>query len=165
MKKALYAAAAFALHTTSSAFAAPGHSGGHGHDMVVGRPGDASHVDRTVEVRMVETEDGRMLFEPSSLDVRRGETIRFALVNDGVLEHEFVLDDLAKNQEHKALMERFPEMEHDDPNSARLAPGGDGEIIWTFTNEGTFEFACLIPGHYESGMHAAVRVSDRTPTN
>lgn len=127
--------------------------------MAVGKPGDTSHVDRTVKVRMLETDDGRMIFEPSSLDVRRGETIRFALVNDGVLEHEFVLDDLAKNQEHKKLMERFPEMEHDDPNSLRLEPGANGEILWQFTNEGTFEFACLIPGHYESGMHAAVTVS------
>ena len=78
--------------------------------MAVGKPGDTSHVDRTVKVRMLETDDGRMIFEPSSLDVRRGETIRFALVNDGVLEHEFVLDDLAKNQEHKKLMERFPNL-------------------------------------------------------
>ena len=165
MKHAFYAAAAIALLATSSAFAAPGHSGGHAQHMAVGEPGDASHVDRTVEVRMFETDNGEMLFEPSSLDVRRGETIRFALANDGALEHEFVLDDPEKNQEHKELMERFPEMEHDDPNSARIAPGHDGEIVWTFTNAGPFEFACLIPGHYESGMHAAVRVSDRTPTN
>jgi uncharacterized cupredoxin-like copper-binding protein len=160
----MIAAASFLLLAATAANAGPGHSGDH-HEMAVGKPGDASHVDRTVEIRMFETEDGEMLFEPSSLEVRRGETIRFTLANDGEVEHEFVLDDPAKNQEHKELMQRFPEMEHDDPNAIRLEPGHRGEIVWTFTNAGTFEFACLIPGHYESGMHAAVQVSGPRLTN
>ena len=33
-------------------------------------------------------------------------------------------------------MEKFPEMEHDDPNAIRLAPGETGEIVWTFANAG-----------------------------
>jgi len=50
-------------------------------------------------------------------------------------------------------------MEHDDPNAIRLAPGKSGVIAWKFTQSGEFEFACLIPGHRESGMIglAAVR--------
>jgi uncharacterized cupredoxin-like copper-binding protein len=158
------AAAGLVLLAATAANAGPGHSGDHD-EMAVGKPGNAAQVDRTVEIRMHETDDGQMLFEPASLEVSRGETIRFALANDGALDHEFVLDDPAKNQEHKEVMQRFPEMEHDDPNSARLAPGANGEIVWTFTNEGTFEFACLIPGHYESGMHAAVEVIDGTAAN
>jgi Cu/Ag efflux protein CusF len=57
------------------------------------------------------------------------------------------------------------DMEHDDPNSVRLDSGMEGEVIWTFANEGTFEFACLIPGHYESGMHGPITVaqSDEAP--
>ena len=39
-----------------------------------------------------------------------------------------------------------------DPNSIRLAPGTRGEIIWNFANAGELGFACLIPGHYDSGM-------------
>ena len=34
-------------------------------------------------------------------------------------------------------------------------------MIWTFTNAGTFEFACLIPGHYESGMHGPISVGEQ----
>ena len=49
-------------------------------------------------------------------------------------------------------------MEHDDPNGKRLAPGRLREIVWRFTKAGTFEFACLIPGHYESGMNGTVVV-------
>ena len=51
-------------------------------------------------------------------------------------------------------------MEHDDPNSVRLDVAQTGEIIWSFTNAGSFEFACLIPGHYEAGMHSDVVVAN-----
>jgi uncharacterized cupredoxin-like copper-binding protein len=55
-------------------------------------------------------------------------------------------------------MEKNPDMEHDDPNGRRLNPDGSSEIVWRFTKAGTFEFACLIPGHYESGMKGTVVV-------
>ena len=135
------------------------HKRGHGDKMAVGMPGDASHVDRTVEVSMIETETGEMLFEPRDLAFGEGETVRFVIRNDGEQEHEFVLDTTEANQEHKAMMERFPEMEHDDPNSIRLESGETGEIVWTFTNDGSFEFACLILGHYEFGTHGSVVVN------
>ncbi|MEM5473637.1 cupredoxin family protein [Hoeflea sp. AS60] len=143
------------------AFASGTHAGGHHDEMDVGKPGDASSVSRTIMVSMSETDDGRMLFEPALLEVKNGETIRFAIKNAGELEHEFVLDTHHNNEEHKALMAKFPEMEHDDPNAIRLVEGADGEIIWTFSKTGTFEFACLIPGHYESGMKGDITVAGK----
>ena len=62
-------------------------------------------------------------------------------------------------KKHKALMEKFPEMEHADPNSIRLEPGAKGEIIWKFSASGEFQFACLIPGHMEAGMQGPVLVN------
>ena len=114
----------------------------------------------TAGTMMIETDDGDMIFDTKSLEVKAGETIRFAIQNKGELEHEFVLDTIEKNAEHKTLMQEFPEMEHDDPNAIRLDEGKSGEIIWSFTNAGTFEFACLIPGHYESGMFGSITVAD-----
>jgi multidrug efflux pump subunit AcrA (membrane-fusion protein) len=35
---------------------------------------------------------------------------------------------------------------------------GNGELVWKFTKRGKFEFACLIPGHYEKGMFGKVVV-------
>ncbi len=143
---------------------ASGHAHGQGHadnmhdELAVGMPGSIDNVTRTVEIIMKETDDGDMIFEPAALDIKEGETIRFEIKNTGELDHEFVLDDVAAIMEHKAVMDKFPEMEHDDPNSARLAPGEEGEVIWSFTNTGSFEFACLIPGHYESGMRGDVVV-------
>ncbi|UWQ57787.1 copper-binding protein [Leisingera caerulea] len=156
MNKILSAAILAAL-TASPAFAAGTHGGGHHDEMEVGKPGETGHADREIAVTMKETDDGEMLFEPSSLSFAKGETIKFVISNAGELEHEFVLDTPVRNLHHKEMMAKM-EMEHDDPNSVRLDPGQTGEIVWTFSNPGTFEFACLIPGHYESGMHGPVAV-------
>ncbi len=154
----LILASLLSVGTLSTAYA--GGTGEHSHDeMEVGRPGAEAEVTRTVAIRMYETEDGEYLYEPRDLAVAAGETIRFDIVNEGENDHEFVLDTMPKNAEHKALMEQFPEMEHDDPNAVRLGPGEKGSIIWTFSNAGTFEFACLMPGHYEAGMRSPVAVN------
>lgn len=142
------------------AIAAGNHAGGHG-EMAVGEPGQKTKVTQTIRVSMKETDDGRMVFTPDSFKVRKGQTIRFAVKNDGEVDHEFVLDQEDKVMEHKALMEKFPEMEHDDPNAIRLAPGESGEIVWKFTNDGVFKVACLVPGHYDAGMHGNVTVAEK----
>jgi uncharacterized cupredoxin-like copper-binding protein len=61
--------------------------------------------------------------------------------------------------EHKAGMERLPHMEHADLNAIRISPQGKDEIVWAFTSVGKFEFACLIPGHFELGMKGALTVT------
>lgn len=43
-------------------------------------------------------------------------------------------------------------MEHNDPNSVLIEPGATKELIWTFTKSAGLEFACNVPGHYQSGM-------------
>lgn len=132
------------------------HAGGA---TAAGQPGKKSEVTRVIEVTMTETEDGAMVFSPKQFKIKRGETIRFAIANKGATDHEFVLDDHANMTKHKALMEKFPEMEHADANSIRLEPGAKGDIIWKFSASGEFQFACLIPGHMEAGMHGPVLVN------
>ena len=136
-----------------------GHGDGHAEMMMIGAPGDATKVDRTITVIMVETDNGEMLLEGDEMTFKTGETIRFVIENKGELEHEFVLDTMERNAEHKIEMAKM-DMEHDDPNRIRLDAGASGEVIWTFANDGTFEAACLIPGHYESGMYRAVAVGE-----
>ena len=143
---------------TGPAFAAGSHTDSHDKMMKIGKPGKASQVSRSIEVTMKETDDGQMIFEPDILKIRKGETIRFVIKNAGELEHEIVFDDHQEAMKHKALMEKSQEMEHDDPNAVRLEAGAQGEILWTFLNESEFEFACLIPGHYEAGMKGQLNV-------
>lgn len=153
MKKMILAAAVALLST--SAIASPGHDD----DMAAGEPGEKSKVTQTIMVTMKETDDGKMLYVPNSFKVKEGQTIRFKIRNSGETNHEFVLDTQDKIMEHKAVMAKNPDMEHDDPNSIRLVPGKSGDIIWKFSKTGTFTFACLIPGHYEAGMHGELSVS------
>ncbi|MCK3780194.1 plastocyanin/azurin family copper-binding protein [Ensifer sesbaniae] len=159
MKAAIFGILVAAL--ASPALASGNHAGGHGEAMAVGEPGKKANATQTIRVTMKETDDGKMIFTPSTFKVRKGQTVVFAIKNAGELDHEFVLDQEDKIIEHKAAMEKFPEMEHDDPNAIRLAAGESGEIIWKFTNDGTFKIACLVPGHYDAGMHGDVTVAGK----
>ncbi|QPC88993.1 copper oxidase (plasmid) [Mesorhizobium sp. NBSH29] len=161
MKKILIATAVAAL-TVTAALAAGKHAGGHGEEgMAIGQPAGEAKPKRTINVVMKDKSDGGMVFEPSTIAVRQGETIRLKFVNSGEQDHEFVMDTHEAVMEHKEVMAKFPEMEHDDPNAIRLKAGERGEILWTFANAGEFSFACLIPGHYESGMKGALKVSGK----
>ncbi|MBN8945356.1 MAG: cupredoxin family protein [Rhizobiales bacterium] len=146
-----------ALLAFAATVALTGVSMAHGPSSPAGEAGHRANVTRTVELTMVEGE-GRMLFEPAEITINRGDTVRFVVKNGGALEHEMVIDTLEGNQRHKAAMERNPDMEHADPNSVKVEPTKTGEIVWRFTNSGTFEFACLIPGHYQAGMHGRIVV-------
>jgi uncharacterized cupredoxin-like copper-binding protein len=154
-RRTIAPAAAFAglILSASLSLAAPGAPGHSHRAFAAGAPGDPRKPARTVEVVMKETDDGKMLFVPDRIEAKRGEQIKFVLRNAGKVDHEFMLDSIANNAKHKIEMQKNPDMEHDDPNGKRLAPGGMSEIVWRFSKAGTFEFACLIPGHYESGMH------------
>jgi uncharacterized cupredoxin-like copper-binding protein len=157
MKKYAFALALAAL--ASPALASGTHAGGHGEKMAVGEAGDKAKASQTIRVTMKETDDGKMIFTPAVIKVRKDQTVKISIKNAGTVDHEFVLDQEDKILEHKAVMEKFPEMEHADPNSIRLAAGQSGEIIWKFTTDGQFKFACLVPGHYEAGMHGDVTVA------
>lgn len=126
----------------------------HVEDTDFGREGDPRKVGRTIEIVMADT----MRFSPSAITVRRGETVRFVVRNDGRQLHEMVLGTAAALEAHAALMKRFPTMEHADPNMAHVKPGATGAIVWQFTKAGDFRFACLQPGHYEAGMVGTLRV-------
>ena len=119
-----------------------------------GIAGNAKAGMRTVEFRMTDN----MRFTPDKLEVKQGETIKLVLKNNGAVMHEFVLGTKKELEEHAALMVKFPNMEHDEPYMAHVAPGKTGEIIWTFNRAGDFDFACLIAGHYAAGMVGKVKV-------
>lgn len=147
--------AALIALTSTGALAAGTHAGGHGHGDAIGRPGVASKATRTVHVNMTDS----MRFNPSSINVKQGETVRFVVTNSGKLKHELVLGTEKELKEHYEVMKKNPEMEHADPNMVTLAAGKTGEVVWQFTKAGRVDFACLQPGHYDAGMKGAVNVT------
>jgi len=143
---------------SATAMIAPAHLYAHeGEHFSAGEPGDPKKAARVIAITMREG-DGTMLFIPDKVDVRKGEQVRFIIRNNGMLKHEFMLASVQDNDKHGELMKKYPDMEHDDPNGKSIEPGKVAEIVWRFSKAGTFEFACLIPGHREAGMHGAVSV-------
>ncbi len=132
-----------------------------GHDkhptFSAGVPGNPKNSARVVKIIMRDENDV-MRFVPDTIEIKKGEQIRFVISNEGIYRHEFMLATKIENSKHALLMKKYPDMEHQDPNGIQLHSFSNGEIIWKFTKRGEFEFACLIPGHYEAGMHGKVIV-------
>lgn len=137
------------------------HATRHEHDHAskhanFGRPGKADQVQRTIEVKALDT----MRYDPQTFTVKAGETIRFVVTNVGRLKHEFVIGDPAEQRAHAEMMKKMPGMVHEDPNALNLEPGETKALIWQFGQAGVVEVACHVPGHYEAGMVAQVKVGE-----
>jgi uncharacterized cupredoxin-like copper-binding protein len=123
----------------------------------VGNPGDPAHAARTLRIGMTDA----MRFTPGEIVVKRGETVRLVVENEGRLMHELVLGTPPELLAHARAMraaEGAPEHAHGGPNMTHVAPGQRGEIVWRFTRRGEFSYACLLPGHFEAGMAGKVVV-------
>ncbi|MCH7419722.1 cupredoxin domain-containing protein [Pseudomonas mosselii] len=163
--KHLFIAAALALVSLPS-FA------DNGKPFAFGEPAEAAKATRTIEVVLKD-----IAFEPKSIKVKAGETVRFVLVNEGKMPHEFNLGDKAMHAEHQKEMIAMQgkmftagmnhegmdhgQMDHGQMgaghghaggNTVLVQPGQRAELTWTFRKSAPIEFACNVPGHYQAGM-------------
>lgn len=164
---------------------AEGRGHGHGGTMAFGEPGEPSEADRTIEIAMADN-----YFEPERLLIQPGKTVRFVVKNDGEFLHEFNIGTAAMHAEHQEEMMTMMEhgmltatgidhnmmnMDHmgtgmsghvhDDPNSVLVEPGETVELVWTFAEATDLEFACNVPGHYDSGMVGEIEFGTELPMN
>lgn len=139
---------------------APGMGTGMGSgdaSFAYGEPGDPATVDRVIAV----TQSDTMRFDPPSIEISEGETVRFDVTNGGAVAHEFVLGDAAFQDEHEQEMAGMggTAMPVDEPSAIAVAPGQTKSLIWTFTTAGTLVYGCHVPGHFAAGMHGEVSVT------
>ncbi|WP_339853719.1 cupredoxin domain-containing protein [uncultured Nisaea sp.] len=169
------ASLSFALISSGAALAAGSHGGGH--DKPTGQAGDPAKVSRTIKIIMKDN-----YYEPKSLNILEGETVRFVVQNAGEFVHEFNIATAEMHEAHrpemmmmfehgvlepdrinreaaKAMQASMGHGMHEEPNSVLLEPGKTGEVVWTFPKKAKLEFACNIPGHYETGMRGDIRLS------
>lgn len=174
MNASKFLVVAASMSMSATAFAAGAHGHGHGSGPASGEPGKASKANRTITVEMYDN-----YYEPETIEVKSGETVRFVVENKGNLVHEFNIGTPAMHEGHQEEMQMMVEhgviqggklnkkmmemdmgngqsMKHDDPNSVLLEPGQGEEIVWKFTEKGNIEFACNVPGHYQAGMYGEV---------
>lgn len=134
---------AFACH-------APGHfeHGMAGYIELVG-PG-APTVGTKDNPRVVSMNmDDSLKFMPDSIQIAKGETIRFVLTNSGTVVHEFQVgpaDKVAADEVDGTIV-----VEKD-----QLDAGSTHALDYTFDGPGPYGFACHEPGHYEAGMKGTV---------
>ena len=101
-------------------------------------------------------------FSVLEYEVTGGETIRFEVINEGVIEHEFRLSNTHRIEEHIAAGHADHNEgggHHEDIDIVLLLqPGESGEVTFSFPEDTTLfnEIACLLPGHYEAGMKASL---------
>lgn len=174
MKNCNLLAGLFAITLSTGAFAAGEHGGHHGASST-GEKGKAEDVSRTVDVTMMDN-----YYEPETISVKKGETVRFKVTNNGALVHEFNIGTADMHAAHQDEMQMMVDhgiikgnkidrammdmdmgghsMKHDDPNSVLLEPGESAEIVWKFAQSTALEFACNVPGHYASGMYGDLTV-------
>lgn len=120
-------------------------------------PAASSTVPREIEVALSE-----YAYDPAAFDVAAGETVRFVVTNTGTLQHELRLTTQAAVDEHIAggHAGQHGESMH-EAGIVVVEPGETKRMEWTFTgdSDGPTIVACLIPGHYEAGMHGEVHVA------
>ena len=137
---------------------------------LIGEKGKLAEIDKIIEVKMYDN-----YFLPKSINIKRGETVKFVVHNYGDLVHEFNIATKKMHLEHQKEMMKMIEhgillgdridkvkmkkvakkdhsMSHTHSNSILLEPNKSGEIIWKFSTDVALEAACNVPGHYEAGM-------------
>ena len=105
---------------------------------------------QTVEVRIHHSR-----FVPERIDVEAGSRVRFVIVNEDPIAHEFILGDEEVQDRH----ETGTEPHHGAvPGEVSVAAGSRAETAYEFSRSGTLIFGCHLPGHYAYGMKGEVRV-------
>lgn len=121
----------------------------------IGRPGDPGEVSRIIKLTQVDN-----MFLPSELTVSEGETIRFVIKNGGDNKHEMLMGSMAELKKIANMRRNFPENNHPEAHWIQLEPGEQRELVWQFTDAGTVDFACPLPGHFKK-MRGKIHVEKK----
>jgi uncharacterized cupredoxin-like copper-binding protein len=142
--------------------------------MSVGTQGKSNEVTRVIKIKMYDN-----YFEPNTFNFKAEETVRFEVENFGELVHEFNIANAMMHKKHQPEMQKMVENEilfgdsidrkkmakmdksmgHQHSNSVLLEPKEKQDLIWKFSKAQNIEIACNVPGHYDVGMIAQVKIN------
>ncbi len=114
----------------------------------------------TTEVKITLTDFG---IESNVTEFKAGVPYHFTVTNAGAVEHEFmIMPPLVEDQMGMAMdMEELDEQALAMIPASDLSAGATATFDYTFTEaapDGTLEFACHTPGHYEANMKLPITV-------
>ena len=119
-------------------------------------PPPASDASPMREVRVTMTDELR--FDPDTITVHAGETVRFVVHNAGAADHELLVGDEAAQAGFAAEMADGHGAGHADAAGIALAGGATGTFTYTSAEPGELLIGCHEPGHYEGGMVGLITV-------
>lgn len=148
-KGSVWTATALIAIAGSAAAASMSMAPGSGEQFAYGHPGPGGGRVHVIHVQVLDN----LRFDPARIVVSRGETVEFIVSNAGKLAHEFVIGDTAVQAAHQKEMQATPGMRMGhEVNAVALPPGQTRDLVWTFTRDGTVEYACHVSGHFAAGM-------------
>jgi uncharacterized cupredoxin-like copper-binding protein len=125
----------------------------------------ASGSSRAIDVTMTDN-----AYQPTQLQVSKGETVTLRFKNTGMVKHEAIVgDDAMQMKHHDEMTASTAQMEHGNPGHAgqtsdtssdaiTIDPSKSGELTRTFNESGSILIGCHEPGHWEAGMKATVKI-------
>ncbi len=95
-------------------------------------------------------------FQPGTVRVEPGTTVRFVLRNTDPIDHEFIVGDEAVHQRHRVGRDRHHHGQV--PGEISVPSGTEASTTFRFDRPGRFAYICHLPGHEAYGMVGTVEV-------
>jgi uncharacterized cupredoxin-like copper-binding protein len=106
----------------------------------------------------------QLTFEPATIQVRRGETVRFVVRNVSNADHEAYIGTEEEQQLHATVHSALSSEEQTKTThmgyAVHVPAFGNGEMLAKFDEDLEYVIGCHYPGHYEAGMRAVIEVSE-----
>lgn len=99
-----------------------------------------------------------LAFAPNTLTFPANTTVRFTLVNQDTVDHEFVVGSEAVQQEHAMKAAQGDHGMH-DPTRAAVPAGKTVEFSYTFGAPAMLMVGCHVAGHYALGMRGTITIT------
>lgn len=88
-----------------------------------------------------------LMFTPANFEVPAGSEVTLKLVNNGAVEHNFII------MKKGAVYTNSADVQLEDIIiDAKLAAGESGDFTFKIDEAGEYDVICNVPGHLEAGM-------------
>ena len=109
----------------------------------------------STHVRTITVEIEHSAFVPIELDVESGERIRFVIINNDPIDHEFIVGD----ERTQLIHEKGTEAHHGARDGEISVPAFETrETSYTFGEAGELLYGCHLPLHYRYGMRGEITI-------
>ena len=100
---------------------------------------ESETIQSTEEVRDITVEGSEFSYNPTSIDLAKGESVRLTFKNVGTVPHNLVIDELGVT-------------------TKTIDPGESDTVEFTATDSGSYTFYCSVDSHRARGMEGELMV-------